>query len=147
MGPIRRTWADGKYQRVEACIGDFIIGLSVAAAVIKKNRQETVERERRWAEERKQEEEERRKAEEHKRKAELVTELVGNWKEATRLREFTKAIEEAISHFDFSDAEKADIQQVVDWTREYADSLDPLSDLPAAVEEFVRPESKYWWLN
>jgi hypothetical protein len=147
MGPIRRTWADGKQQRIEDCIGDFIIGLSVAAAAIKKYKQEMEEREQRWAEERKQEEDERRKAEEHKRKAEFVTELIGDWEEAARLRQFIKAIEERTSQSDFSDVEKGDIQQVADWTRKYADSLDPLSDLPEAIDEFVRPESTYGWLK
>jgi len=147
MGPIRRTWADGKQQRIEDCIGDFIIGLSVAAAAINKHKQEMEEREQRWAEERKQEEDERRKAEEHKRKAEFVTELIGNWEEAVRLRQFIRAIEERTSQSDFSDDEKGDIQQVADWTREYADSLDPLSDLPDAIDEFVRPESTYGWLR
>ena len=124
-----------------------MVGLSVAAAAIKKNRQETEERQRRWAEERKREEEERRIAEERKRKAELVTELIEKWEEAARLREFVRTIEQVTAKSDFSDAEKGDIREVVDWTREYADSLDPLSDLPEAVEEFVRPESKYWWLE
>jgi hypothetical protein len=147
MGPIRRTWADGKYQKVENCIGNFIIALGVAAAAIKKNRQETEERERRWAEERKRKEEERQKAEEQKRKAELVVELIDNWEEATRFREFAKAIEEKTAQSNFSDTEKTDIQKVVGWMLEYADLLDPLSDLPEAIEEFVRPESKYWWLK
>jgi hypothetical protein len=147
MGPVRRTWADGKQQRIEGCIGDFMVGLTVAAAAIKKNRQETEERDRQWEEERKKEEEERRIAEERKRKAELVSELIGSWEEAMRLRKFVKAIEEETARSDFSDAERNDIQQVVDWTKEYADSLDPLSDLPEAIEEFVRPESKYWWLE
>ena len=92
-------------------------------------------------------EEERREAEEHKRKAEFVMELIGNCEEATRLRGFAKAIEERTARSDFSDDEKGDIQQVVEWTREYADSLDPLSDLPEAIEEFVRPESKHGWLE
>ena len=147
MGPIRRTWADGKQQRIEDCIGDFIVGLHVAAAAIKKNRQETEERHRQWEEERKSEEGERRIAEERKRKAELVSELMGSWEEAARLRKFVKAIEEEIVRSDFSEAERIDIQQVVEWITEYADSLDPLSDLPEAVEEFVRPESKYCWLE
>jgi hypothetical protein len=147
MGPIRRTWADGKYQRVENCIGDFIVGLSIAAAAIKKNRQETEERERRWAEEQKRKEEERRKAEERKRKAEVVAELIGNWEEAARLRHFAKAIGEKMTQSNFSDAQKTDIQQVVEWSMEYADLLDPLTDIHEAIEEFVRPESKYWWLK
>lgn len=92
MGPIRRTWADGKQQRIEDCIGDFMVGLTVAAAAIKKNRQQTEERHRRREEERKREEEERRIAEEHQRKAELVTELIGNWEEAVRLRKFVESI-------------------------------------------------------
>ncbi len=146
MGPIRRTWADGKQQRIENCIGDYIIGLSVAAAAIKRDRQETEAKHRQWEEERKREEEERRIAEEQKRKAEFVAELIGNWQEATRLRQFVKAIEETIAGSNF-DAERNDVQKVLDWTKEYADSLDPLSDLPEAVEEFVRPESKYWWFK
>jgi len=147
MGPIRRTWADGKYQRVENCIGDFIVGLRVGSAAIKKNRQETEERERRREGERKQQEELRQKAEEQKRKAELVGELIANWEEATRHREFVKAVETQIAKSNLSDAEKSEIQQVVKWTTEYADLLDPLRDLPEAIEEFVRPESKYWWLK
>jgi len=145
MGPIRRTWADGKQQRIEDCIGDFMVGLTVAAAAIRKNRQETEERHRQREEERKREEEERCIAEEQKRKAELVTELIGNWELAASLRRFVKAIQDEKVRSDFSEAERNDIQQVADWTREYADSLDPLCDLPEAIEEIVRPESKYWW--
>jgi hypothetical protein len=147
MGPIRRTWADGKQQRIEDCIGDFMVGLTVAAAAIKKNRQETEERHRRREEERKREEEERHIAEEHKRKAELVTELIGNWEEAVRLRKFMKAIEEETVRSDSSEAERNDIQQVVKWVRQYADTLDPLSKFADAIEEFVRPENRYWWLK
>lgn len=147
MGPIRRTWADGKQQRLEHCLGDFMVGLTVAAAAIKKNRQETEERHRQWEEERKREEEERRIAEEQKRKAELVAELIGNWEEAVRLRKFVKAIEQETMRSDFSEAQKNDIQQVVEWVTQYAGTLDPLSDLAEAIEEFVRPESNYWWLE
>jgi hypothetical protein len=47
----------------------------------------------------------------------------------------------------FREVQKNDIQQVADWTREYADSLDALCDLPEAIEEFVRPERKSWWVE
>lgn len=90
---------------------------SLSAAAIRKNRQETEERHRRREEERKREEEERRIAEEQQRKAELVTELIGNWEEAVRLRRFVKAIEEETVRSDFSEAERNDIQQVADWTK------------------------------
>jgi hypothetical protein len=144
---VRGTWSDGKCQRLEKCIGDFIIGLRVAAAAIKKNRQETEERERRWEEERKQKEEQRRKAAEHKRKAEFVTELMRNWEEAENVRMFVKALAECASKLELSAEEKGDIQQVVDWTTKYSDFLDPLCDLPDSIAEFDHPERRYPWLN
>ncbi len=147
VGPIRSIWSDGKRQQLENCIGDFVVGLNVVAAAIKKNRQEIEERDRQWEEERKQEEEERQVVEEEKRKAEFVSQLVQNWEEATRLRRFAKSMQESAGQLDLSDREKSDVQQVIDWTNQYADSLDPLSDLPQAVSEFVRPEEAYSWLT
>jgi len=58
-----------------------------------------------------------------------------------------RAIEEETVRSDFSEEERNDIQQVVEWVKQYAATLDPLSDLPKAVEEFVRPESTHWWLE
>jgi hypothetical protein len=51
------------------------------------------------------------------------------------------------AQLDLSEKAKGEIQQVVDWTKEYAESLDPLSDLPDSVDEFVHPERKYSWLK
>ena len=91
IGPIGRTWSDGKHQWLENCGRDFIIGRKVAAAAIKKERREFAERQRQWDEERKREEEERREAAEHKRKAEFVTELMQSREQAERLKEFVMA--------------------------------------------------------
>ena len=91
MGPIRRTWADGKQQRIENCIGDFIVALRVASAAMRANRQETEARRREREEERKREEDERLNAEERQRKAELITELIERREEAGRFREFAQA--------------------------------------------------------
>ena len=144
---VRGTWSDGKCQRLEKCIGGFIVGLRIAAAAIKKNRQEIEERERRWEEERKQQEEQRRSAAEHKRKAEFVTELMRNWEEAQKVRTFAKALAESSSKLELSDEQKSDIQQVVHWTTEYAELIDPLIDLTDSISEFVHPERRYPWLN
>ena len=35
------------------------------------------------------------------------------------------------------------LQQLVDWTGEYAELLDPLCDLPDSIAEFVHPEIAY----
>ena len=146
-GPVRGTWADGRIQIVENCLGDFVVGLKVAAAAIKKHRIESEAWARRREEERKQREERERRAQEHKRKAEFITELIGNWEEAERVRAFVKAMRECVAQLELSEEAKGDIQQVVDWTKEYAESLDPLSDLPDSIDEFVHPERKYAWLK
>jgi hypothetical protein len=143
---IRATWADGRVQIVENCIGDFIVGLKVAAAAIKKNRLESEAWARRREEERKQREEQQRRAEEHKRRADFVNGLIENWEEADRVRTFVKALTEAASQTECSDEKKHEIQQFLDWTSEYADLLDPLADLPDSIDEFVHPERKYPWL-
>ena len=77
---------------VENCIGDFIVGLKVAATAIKKSRLEREAWDRRWEEERKKKEEQQRRAEEHKRKAEFVSGLIEKWEEASRVRAFVRAL-------------------------------------------------------
>jgi hypothetical protein len=144
---IRATWADGRIQIVETCIGDFIVGLKVAAAAIKKDRLEREAWNRRWEEERKKEEEQRRRAEVHKRRAEFVGGLIKNWEEANRVRTFVRALTEAASQKALPDDKKDEIQQVLDWTTKYAELLDPLTKLPGSIAEFVHPELKYPWLK
>jgi hypothetical protein len=146
-GPVRGSWADGKVQILENCLGDFVVGVKVAAAAIKKQRIESEEWARRREVERKHREEREQLAREHKRKAEFVIELIGNWEEAQRLRSFVKALMESVSQSELSEEAKREIQQVIDWTDEYAESLDPLSDLPDSIDEFVHPERKYAWLK
>lgn len=132
---------------MENCIGDFIVALKVAAAAIRRSRLESEAWARRRQEERKQREEQQRRAEEHKRRAEFVSRLIENWEEANRVRTFVMALTEAASQTECSDEKRNEIQQVLDWTTEYADLLDPLTDLPGSVEEFVHPELKYPWLK
>ena len=101
------------------------------------------EEKRRWEEEQKREEEERMLAIEQNRRADVITELMRDWNQSRSLRTFAKAIAEAAQRLELSDQEKNDIQQVVDWTCEYADILDPISNLPDSVEGFVRPKKEY----
>jgi hypothetical protein len=144
---LRATWADGRVQIVENCIGDFIVGVKVVAAAIKKNRLEREAWARRWAEERKQREEQQRRAEEHKRRSEFIGGLIDNWEEANRVRTFVEALTEAASQLDLSDDKKLNVQQVLEWSEKYADFLDPLTDLPESIDEFVHPERKYPWMK
>ena len=139
----RKSWSDARYQRLENCIESFVLGLRVAARATKRNRLKREEEERRREQEREQEEKEEKIAREQDRKARFITELMRDWQRSGSLRAFAKALGEAADQSKLSDQEKSDIQQVVDWTCDYAKSLDPISNLPDCVEEFVHPEREY----
>ena len=82
-----------------------------------------------------------RKAQEHKRKAEFITDLINSWEEAERVRAFVKAMTESSALLELTEEAQRDIQQVAGWTKEYAESLDPLSDIPDSIDEFVHPNT------
>ena len=143
----RRSWSDTKYQRLENCFESFLLGLRFSAAAIKENRLKREEEDRHREERRKQEEEEEKLAREQDRRAEFITELMRDWQESRSLRTFAKAIADAAGRLSLSDQQQNDIQKLVDWTCNYAETLDPISNLPDLVEEFVYPEKKYDWLD
>jgi hypothetical protein len=142
----RKTWSDGRYQRLEHSLESLVLGLRVATATTKKNRLKREEEGRR-EEERKQKEEDEKVAIEQERKARFIGGLMLDWQQSRSLRAFAKAMGEAADRLKLSDQEKNDLQQVVDWTCDYAKSLDPISNLPDSVEEFVHPERQYDWLE
>jgi hypothetical protein len=139
----RKSWSDARHKRLENCLESFVLGLKVAAAATKKKRLENEERERLWELERKQEEERKEIAREDDRGAGFVTQMMRDWNESRCLRAFAKAVADAAQRLELSDQEKADIQQVVDWTYKYAKITDSTSNLPKSAEEFVNPESAY----
>jgi hypothetical protein len=146
-GPLRSSWADAKIQILENCLGDSIIAVKVAAAAIKKHRIESEEWARRRAEEARQREERRRREQEHKRKAECISGLIENWEQAQRVRAFWRAMSECAAQLELPEDKRQEIRQVLDWTSQYAESLDPLTDLSGSIDEFVHPENKFPWLK
>lgn len=54
---------------------------------------------------------------------------------------------ECAGQIELSGEKKLEVQQVLDWISEYAESLDPLSDLPDSIDGFVHPEKRYRWLK
>jgi hypothetical protein len=114
LTPVRSSWTDGKVQILENCLGNFVVGVKVASAAIKKNRLESEEWVRRREEERKRREEQQRLAEERKRKAEFGTELNETWEQAERVRTFLRAITECADQGELSGEKKQEVQQVCD---------------------------------
>jgi hypothetical protein len=142
---LRRTWADGKQQRVEDCLNAFIVGLVAAAELLKAQRLEREARERAWrAEEERQALELRRQQEEASRIRALDS-AVTSWRKLQLVRAYISDARIA--------AEKqgqltpgSPIADWLGWAQGYADRIDPLlhaSSVPEDPEQHRQRE--YDW--
>lgn len=138
----RASWTDTKIQTLENCLGDFLLRIRDASGAIKRNRFYREELDRHYEKVLKRLEVWQRLARERKRKAKVIGGFIERWEEAQRVRRFIKAVTERIVQFELSDKKRRDVQQLLDWSTEYAASLDPLSDLPGLIDEFVPTEGE-----
>jgi hypothetical protein len=134
---IRASWTDAKIQTLENCLGDFLVRIRDASGAIKWNRLDREECDRHYEKVCKRLEAWQRIARERKRKAKVIGGFIERWEEAQRVRRFIKAVSERIVQSELSDERRRNVQQLLDWSTEYAASLDPLSDLPGLIDEFV----------
>lgn len=88
---VRRTWGDGKKQRVETCLNSFIVGLVKAAEVKSELQRRVRERERRWEEERRIAELQRTRQREELARITDLMDRVERWERAERIRRFVEA--------------------------------------------------------
>jgi hypothetical protein len=142
---MRQSWADGKAQRVEDCLGEFIVGLVKAAEVIKARRleREARARQQRAAEERR-EAALRRQAEEEAR-IRALDHAVAAWSRARTIREYVAAFRAAGGQGVETDASTA-IAEWLAWAEAFGDRLDPLHPGPSVPEdpEPRRPRTYGW---
>jgi hypothetical protein len=124
----RKTWNEGKRQRLEDCLDDFIDYLPLVAAKLRKRRlederQAAIEREKARL---RREAEERRLAEE-KRMKDLLAQLE-RWRLARDIRAYV------------AEATRlgADLDPQPQWALRYADQVDPLGDLRDDVVDEVK---------
>jgi hypothetical protein len=131
----RRTWSDGKKQRVENVLNSFVIGLIKAAEV---------ERERRlWNErrEREREEEERRRRERQRHKEAEERKLWGLftdsicWHRSQQIRAYVQAVEDAVEKSAGEITPDSTVEKWITWARKQADRLDPLAAFSFCTKE------------
>ncbi|MDH3208011.1 MAG: hypothetical protein OEO79_15505 [Gemmatimonadota bacterium] len=130
----RRTWADGKRQRVETCLNAFVVGLvevSDSKKIVKLQRQE---RERRRLEEQIQREEQRRRAERERARIEEFRRQVAAWNEVQQSREYLAALRQAMGDADGGGA-KVVLEEWVTWAEGYIEGIDPVKVLASADHE------------
>lgn len=122
---LRRTWNDGKKQRVEDCLGAFVAYLPLIAAGLEQERLEAARRHQLWLEEerRRKDAEARRRAEERRRKE--LEEALKSWRHAQEIRSFVAAVREAATAQE-GEGLQPQVAEKLCWALRYADSVDSI---------------------
>lgn len=120
----RRSWADGKTQRLEDLLGDFVCNLIVAAEQARVAHLEYQRREQlcREEEERRREAARLRAIEAH-RVHDLQSRLT-DWQQAHQLREFIAAVERNARASERDVSPESDLGRWLTWARKHADAVE-----------------------
>ena len=136
---VRRSWGDGKQQRVEACLNDFVVGLVAVAEALRARRleREAWQRERREAEARRAEEA-RRKEEEAARVRALDADVAA-WGRARAIREYAAELRQSAEAAGVLN-EGSPLTAWLAWVETHADLTDPFLPEPSVPQDPGRPD-------
>jgi len=131
----RRTWSDGKKQRVENVLNSFVIGLIKAAEVERERRlwNERRERERKEEERRRRERQRMKEAEERKLWG-LFTDSIC-WHRNQQIRAYIQAVEDAVEESAGKITPGSTLEKWIIWARKQADRLDPLGAFSCCTKD------------
>ncbi len=117
---IRQTWADGKVQRLENCLGKFIVGLHYTAGGIKEHREERERRERIWEERSLLRKEQQRLEKLDNQKIEKLLKDLDDRHVARSIREYLAEIGSLVQQVEGLD-------EWIKWANSYSSQIDPIS--------------------
>ncbi|SCA56014.1 conserved hypothetical protein [Candidatus Terasakiella magnetica] len=130
---IRRTFGDGKVQRIEKLINPILESLASCAAAVKERRAER-ERWKRESEERqKREAEQRRINSLENKRIEALTSMLEKRKLSREIMDFVQDVEEKLATNDYENPER--VLEWIEWAKGHALKVDPISEgLPLLLQ-------------
>jgi len=137
---LHHTWADGKRQTIENCLGEIFISFEITAKSVKKYREDWAETARKRAEEQKRAAERQLQEHEYNRKFEVMSKFAQAWREANQLREFAAALKESARSPAVPMEQKLAIMRIRDWIERHANFVDPLTDVARIIRRFEKPD-------
>lgn len=130
---LRRTFGDGKTQRIETLINAILEAVATWSAAIKAKRIEDERRKREWEEQERRHEEQRRRNALESKRIEALSKNLERWHHRQRILDFVAAVEAKLDADDYDEPEA--IREWIAWANDYADRIDPLSDgLPRLLQ-------------
>lgn len=140
---LRRTFGDGRIQRIETLTNAILEAFVTWSAAIKAKREEDERRRRAWEEEERQRQErQRRNALEKKRVAALLDDLE-QWHRHRQVLDYVAAVEAKLNAGSYEEAEAA--LEWISWAKDYADRINPLTEGLPRLQKFE--DFKPWELN
>jgi hypothetical protein len=139
----RLTWADGKRQRIEDCLNDFVIGLINAAVRKRADRLEREQQQREWEEARRRREEKARLIREEKERLQTLETDAENWRKSQSIRAYLGAVRQDAIRKSGEIPVGSELEQWLEWATRQADRLDPLVESPPSVLDEEK-DNRYW---
>lgn len=130
---VRIAWRDGKRQRVEGCLNDFVSSLYATAEAIKAHRAEQERLRKQHEEEEKRRWDEQRRREEEAKRAKELERAVGQWRFAHDVRAYVAEARKMVADAKLTIAEDTPFDQWLKFASSYAERVDPLADLRADI--------------
>lgn len=134
---VQTSWRDGKRQRVEGCLNDFVSSLYVTADAIKAHRIEQARQRKQAEEEQKRRWEEQRRQEEEAKRAKELEEVVGHWRFAQDVRDYVAEARKMVADADLTMNVDSPFDKWLKFASSYAEKVDPLAGLRADIAKVL----------
>ena len=133
---VRKSWSDGKTQRVEDCLSDCVAVLPHLVKAIKVVEEEDRLRHLRWQEEAKQREAQQRRREEYDRKTKIAEQFLTGWRESNAFQELADALNKQIETVTVGDQEKEELRKISSWIARHAENINPVAHFDWMIRKF-----------
>lgn len=121
----RKTWADGKRQRLDEFLMEIVDAIIATGAALKDQRLMWQERQRQWEEQARLRAEEQRRREQEVARRSALEVNAANWHSAHRLREFIQMCQQSLAEQGVVEPDSS-ARRWLDWASRHADRIDPL---------------------
>lgn len=125
---LRKTWGDGKTQRLETMVPDIVVGIELVLAAVRVRREEREERERLWAELQRRRHMAKARADREEKRTQYLSRLLRMRKEADEIRGWLSSL-----NHENPPAADTSLGRMIAWTRERLVRLDQETSLGAVV--------------
>lgn len=130
---LRRTFGDGKTQRIETLINSIREAFATWTVAIKAKRSEDELRKREWEEAKRRWEEQQRYNALERKRVEALSKDLDRWHQGGQILDYVAAVREKLNTADYQDTEA--VEKWIEWAEDYAARLDPLANgLPRLLE-------------